>query len=125
MACWVPQVTTTVSSVAATDRDRATQPAMARRSLIFPAGSPYSEFSAATAALTWRRHCAAGNSAGSGRPGGEMAGQRPGERLGKDVVALGVDAPAAPDVLVEQALVDEAGQGGLHRDRRMPVDELP
>ena len=41
MACWVPQVTTTVSSVAATDRDRATQPTMARRSLIFPAGSPY------------------------------------------------------------------------------------
>ena len=62
---------------------------------------------------------------GVGRAGGEMAGQRPGERLGNDVVALGVDAPAAPDVLVEQALVDEPGQGGLHRDRRMPVDELP
>jgi hypothetical protein len=38
--------------VAATDRDRPTHPAMARRSLIFPAGSPYSEFSAVTAALS-------------------------------------------------------------------------
>jgi hypothetical protein len=40
-------------------------------------------------------------------------------------MALGVDASVAPDVLVEQAVVDEAGQGRLHRDRRMPVDELP
>jgi hypothetical protein len=46
---------------------------------------------------------------GVGRAGGEVAGQRSGERFGKDVVALGVDAPAAPDVLVEQAVVDEAG----------------
>src|SRR5580700_7995286 len=68
MACWAPQVITTVSSAAATDRDRATQPATARRSLILPAGSPYSRCSAATAAATRRRHRAAGNSVGSGRP---------------------------------------------------------
>jgi len=60
-----------------------------------------------------------------GSLGGEVVRQRPGQGLGEDVVALGVDAPAAPDVLVEQAIVDEAGQGGLHRGRRMPVDELP
>jgi len=62
---------------------------------------------------------------GIGRTGGQVAGQRAGERLGKDVLTLGVDPPAAPDVLVEQAIVDEAGQSGLHRDRRVPVDELP
>ena len=30
-----------------------------------------------------------------------------------------------PFVRVQQAVVDEAGHGGLHRDGRMPVDQLP
>jgi hypothetical protein len=55
----------------------------------------------------------------------EVVGQRTGERLGEDVMALAVDSPGPADVLVEQAVVDEAGHGGLNRDRRMPVDELP
>src|SRR5580704_2126511 len=107
-ACWVPEVTTTVSSPAATDRDRATQPAMARRSLIRPAGSPYSRCSAATAAATRRRHIAAGNSEGSGMPGrrsnrqpyggGRKYGDQPANRgLGRRAASAPAStAPPAP-----------------------------
>src|SRR5689334_25138700 len=108
MACWVPQVTTTVSSVAVTDRDRATQPTMARRSLIFPAGSPYSDCSAPTAALTWRRHCAAGNSVGSGRPG-RRSNRQPyggGRKYGDQPAYLGLCRSAAAGLVPFRADFD-------------------
>jgi hypothetical protein len=46
-----------------------------------------------------------------------MVDQRSGKGVGEQVAAFGVDALAAPDVLVEHAVVDEAGQGDLHRYR--------
>ena len=84
-------------SPASTDRDRATQPAMARRNLILPAGSPYSRCSAATAAATRRRHIAAGNSAGSERPG-RRSRRQPyggGRKYGDQPANLGLGRRAA------------------------------
>ena len=60
-----------------------------------------------------------------GRPGGEVRGERAADGFGEQAATLGVGASAAPRVLVQQAVLDEAGQRRLHRGRRVPVDELP